>query len=135
MLSIWRFVAVLVLAGLGFSKVAEAQEHRYGVFCVVNRTDLRLTYFVKIGPQGNWQRKTIAPGTQTWFSHRYDYANERRSPKTWVRLDTDLRSGQYMQKFMVTRNATVAQSCRQAKKYVLRRDRRDPDFLQFKQLQ
>lgn len=96
---------------------------RYGLFCIINKLNTAKKFKIKIGTNGSWTSYTVNSGSHRWFSHKYDRINENRSPKTWIKFDSDMNSGEiFTTEYKVSRYSSPSQGCDNAKKYEFQYD-------------
>jgi hypothetical protein len=75
----------------------------YGIVTVHNDTKSTINYQYCVG-DGNWQDEAIKPGFYRYYWHKYDYANENRSPILQVRFDSDMSDGIAWRQYSLERN-------------------------------
>lgn len=106
---------------------------RYGVIGLTNHTQTTLNFTYREGGQsGTWTSMSIQPGEKRWFSHRYEHANEHRSPTFEIRFDSDLRGSNFFIRYTLERRAAVGQSYEQGKKYAFEYEPQDRNFIDLK---
>src|SRR5262245_41089541 len=121
-------LASLLLALAGTS--AHAID-RFGVACIVNKTDRQLYYEVKIG-DGGYVARQLASGYQTAYAHRYSRPNEHQSPLMHIRFDSDLRNGpnnRSMTEYRLPHRSAVGDTCPEGNQYWFEYDGSSRNFI------
>src|SRR5262245_5977139 len=130
-MNIHSMIGLAVFAGLILPTPAHAVD-RFGVVCVKNKTDVTITYRVQEG-NGEWRVKTLQPGWEQAFVHRYSRPNENRSPELDIQFDSDLRAQrQFAVKYKLPRRAATGDSCGEGAQYQFEYDRGNRTFIDLK---
>ena len=99
-----------------------ANNKHYGVVCLRNDTRAQITYLHKVG-DGGWQKRFLGPGDAWKFTHRYDDANEDKSPPIVVKYDQDARSARdFQHQQQLKRRAAVGDTCQEGHVYAFQYD-------------
>jgi hypothetical protein len=129
-------VALGLGAALLCSAGAQAANNKhYGVVCLRNDTRAQITFLRKVG-NGPWEKLFMAPGVTWTFSHRYDGANENKSPPLFVKHDQDARSGRDFQQVKELRRlAAVGDTCQEGHVYAFQYERANQNFITLEPVQ
>jgi len=108
--------------------------NRFGVVCVKNKTAVTIPYRYQEN-NGEWHERSLQPGWQQAFVHRYSRPNEGRSPELDIQFDSDLRTqGQFSVKYKLPRRAAVGDSCGEGAQYQFEYDRGRREFIDLKKV-
>jgi hypothetical protein len=106
-----------------------ANNSHYGVVCLKNDTRAQITYLHRVA-NGGWERHFLAPGVTWKFTHRYDGANEDKSPPLFVKYDQDASSARNFQhEQKLRRRAAVGDTCREGHVYAFQYERANRNFI------
>lgn len=106
-------LATAAVAIFGATAQSASASNRYAVTTIENPfSNITITYQYKWG-NGQWRSATLYPGQSRWHSWQYRFANENRSPKLYIRFDSDRRAGvTYFQTYSLVRYAVPDQASR-----------------------
>jgi hypothetical protein len=122
------FVATLILPASAHAL------NRFGVVCVKNATDVTIVYRVQEN-NGEWRVRSLDPGWEQAFVHKYARPNEDRSPELDIQFDSDLRAQrQFSVKYKLPRRAAAGDSCKEGAQYRFEYDRGNRAFIDLKRL-
>ena len=91
--------AMLALTATALSPAPASAADRYAVISVDNATSnatVGLSY--RWGDAG-WASVRLSPGHRRHFCWRFNYANEDQNPPFHIRFDSDVRPGQYIERY------------------------------------
>lgn len=121
-------LAALLLALAGTS--AHAID-RFGVACIVNKTDRLLDFEIKIG-NGGYTTHRLAAGYQQAYAHRYSRPDEHQSPLMFIRFDSDLRNGPNNRsptEYKLPHQSAVGDTCPEGNQYWFEYDGGSRNFI------
>ena len=124
----FRVALGLAAAALWSAAALAADNKHYGVVCLKNDTRANITYQRKIG-DGGWETRFLAPGDAWRIAHRYDSANENRSPPVLVRYDADATGRKFSQNKELTRRAAVGDTCQEGHVYAFQYEKSNANFI------
>jgi len=111
-------VTLLVMA----AGITVTATNRFAVVGVENGTQVTIRLQHKWG-DGAWRTDVLQPGQRKWFWQQYDEPNENRSPKFFVRFDSDLNPGEVFNiNYALKKNAQPAHEWANAHKYIFKYD-------------
>jgi hypothetical protein len=132
-MNIHSVIGLAVFAGLILPTPAQAVD-RFGVVCVKNKTDVTILYRVQEN-NGEWRVKSLQPGWEQAFVHKYSRPNENRSPELDIQFDSDLRAQrQFAVKYKLPRRAATGDSCGEGAQYQFEYDRGNRLFIDLKRV-
>ena len=124
-------IAVLAMAILPTSAHAI---NRFGVVCVKNKTDVVIAYRYQVG-DGEWQERTLQPGWERSFAHKYSKPDENKSPELDIQFDSDLRAQkQFSVKYKLARRPAAGDTCAEGAQYQFEYDRGNRSFIDLKKV-
>lgn len=124
-------IAIAVFAVTMLSTSAHAT-NRFGVVCIKNKTDATILYRTKLA-DGAWHERSLQPGWEQTFAHKYSTPNANKSPELDIQFDSDLRAQrQYAVKYKLPRLAAVGDSCREGAQYQFEYDHGRREFIDLK---
>jgi hypothetical protein len=118
-----------VASTLGFTAAHAAD--RYGVACVLNKTNVHVNFQAKVGDAG-WEQFSVEPGGNRFFWHKYEHQNEDKSPTLLVRFDSDLTQARYNLEYRLERRAAEGNSCAEGKPYAFEYEPHNRNFIDLK---
>jgi hypothetical protein len=125
--------AVGIFATLLLPASAQAV-NRFGVVCVKNTTDVTIPYRVQEN-NGEWRVRSLEPGWEQAFVHKYSRPNEDRSPELDIKFDSDLRAQrQFRLTYKLPRRAAAGDSCSEGAQYQFQYDSRNRGFIDLKKV-
>lgn len=87
-------------------------QNRYALVCVKNRTNKSIQYQYKWDEgRKNWNLKRLSPNEKIGHFYKYEYINENRSPKIYLRFDADLSRGAYWIQYRLNKKAVPETNC------------------------
>ncbi len=95
----------------------KATDTKMALTCISNKTDFTVKYQAHWS-DGSWTSYTLTPNQ--WRSHtwNYDFANENRSPKFYVRFDENLQqTGSQYQSYYLTQFSAVDSDCNRQRQH------------------
>jgi hypothetical protein len=104
---------------------------RFGVACIVNKTDRLLEFDMKVG-DGSYSPHRLAAGYQQSYAHRYATPNEHRSPLLHISFDSDLRNGPNNRsptRYHLEHQSAVGDSCPEGLQYWFEYDGGNRNFI------
>jgi hypothetical protein len=105
-LAIAFWFAALLAVEFSAGQAVQAQViggNRYGIVTIHNKTPWTIKYSYRIG-NGPWHQTSVEPEHHRYYWHKYDFANENRSPSFHIRFDSDMGRGAAWREFHLKRN-------------------------------
>lgn len=66
---------------------------RYGTTLIENLLSKPVTYHIRIGNKGEWEKFELEPGKVRRHTWNYDRANQNRSPEYWIKYEGGPENG------------------------------------------
>jgi hypothetical protein len=98
-----------------------AATDRYAVIGIENATHVTVRYQHRWG-EGAWGNDVLTPGEKKWHWHEFKSPNEDKNPPFHVKFDSDLRPGQFWEKYHLRGFAAPDHTWDYAHKYVFKYD-------------
>jgi hypothetical protein len=130
-------VNVAIAVGVIATAILPTSVHatnRFGVVCVNNKTDIAIRYRYQLA-DGEWHERSLQPGWQQAFAHKYSRPDENRSPELDIQFDSDLRAQkQFSVKYKLPRRPAAGDSCAEGAQYQFEYERGNRGFIDLKKV-
>jgi hypothetical protein len=115
-------VAALALGLCGMTASTADAANRYALTKIENPLSVPIKYQFRWGENGEWQTVTLEP--RSWRTHwwTYDYPDQNASPKLYVRFDSDMTEGFYLQEYWLVSYAVPDTTPNRGKVYAFQWD-------------
>ena len=106
--------AALALALAATSATAAT---RYAVIAVENATNNATVGMSFRWGEGEWKTRRLKPGERHYFCHKFDKPNENKNPPFHIKFDSDVRPGEYVERYHLKALAAADCGFEQGHKY------------------